>query len=46
MVTPYIIKGGEHSDKRGKVYYNNYFEVSAAKRFYIIENWSTETIKG
>lgn len=46
MEIPYIIKGGKHSDKRGKVYYNNDFDISAAKRFYIIENWSTETIRG
>lgn len=46
MEVPYIIKGGEHADERGKLCYNNDFDLTDVKRIYTIENWSTETIRG
>lgn len=42
----YLIKGGKHSDKRGKLCYNNDFDLSEIKRFYTIENESSETMRG
>ncbi|MEM0519052.1 sugar epimerase [Aequorivita flava] len=46
MEVPYIIKGGQHTDERGQLCYNNDFDLSEVKRIYTIENWSTETIRG
>ncbi len=46
MELPYIIKGGEHTDDRGQLCYNNDFDLSEVKRIYTIENGSTETIRG
>lgn len=46
MEIPYIIKGGQHTDERGQICFNNDFDLSEVKRVYTIENWSTETIRG
>lgn len=37
-MNPELIKGKIHSDKRGKLSYNNEFDASCAKRIYFIEN--------
>jgi len=38
---PTLILGGNHQDKRGILKYNNDFDVTLVKRFYIIENIDT-----
>ena len=35
---PEIIKGGLYSDTRGKLFFNNNFDISVIKRIYFIEN--------
>lgn len=44
--SPKIIKGSKHSDKRGKLLFNNDFNATEVKRIYIIENASSEVIRG
>ena len=46
MEVPKIIKGGQHTDNRGQLCYNNDFDLSEVKRIYTIENQSTEVIRG
>jgi dTDP-4-dehydrorhamnose 3,5-epimerase-like enzyme len=46
MCSPKIIKGNSYTDHRGILYYNNFFNASAIKRMYIIENSSTKTSRG
>lgn len=43
---PKIIKGGSHTDARGTVFYNNNFDALAVKRIYVIENATTDIIRG
>ena len=43
---PKKIKGNRHSDQRGFLFYNNDFDASLIKRFYIIENKTTHFIRG
>lgn len=43
---PNIIKGNCHSDQRGFLFYNNDFNASAIKRIYIIENKTTDFVRG
>jgi dTDP-4-dehydrorhamnose 3,5-epimerase-like enzyme len=43
---PYLISGGVHSDPRGNLYYNNGFNASAIKRFYVVENKNQDLIRG
>ena len=43
---PKIIDGKCHSDHRGLVFYNNDFDASIIKRIYIIENHTTDFIRG
>lgn len=43
---PNIIKGNCHSDQRGFLFYNNDFDASAIKRIYIIENKTTDFVRG
>jgi len=38
---PKLTKGEVYNDERGKLFYNNCFDVSAIKRIYVIENEST-----
>lgn len=40
-----VIPGGNHTDKRGTLTYNNDFNVSDIKRIYTIENDSTKIIR-
>src|SRR5690606_28809821 len=40
------IMGGIAEDHRGSIRFVNEFDMSAVKRFYIIENKDTETIRG
>lgn len=41
-----ITQGGVASDHRGSIRFVNDFDMAAVKRFYIIENKDTETIRG
>ncbi len=43
---PTLISGGNHQDKRGKIKYNNDFDLTLVKRFYIIENMDTVFVRG
>lgn len=43
---PEIQKGGFHSDHRGTLFYNNGFDATAVKRFYVIENNDTFLVRG
>lgn len=43
---PTIILGGRATDHRGTIRFVNDFDMSQVKRFYIIENSDTETIRG
>jgi dTDP-4-dehydrorhamnose 3,5-epimerase-like enzyme len=40
-----VITGGNHTDKRGTLTFNNDFDASDIKRIYTIENESTKTIR-
>ena len=42
---PKIISGGFHSDARGILLYNNSFNASQIKRFYLIENIDTAIVR-
>ena len=46
FMEPNLIKGNCHSDDRGFLFYNNDFDASAIKRIYIIENKTTEFVRG
>ncbi|WP_367913179.1 WxcM-like domain-containing protein [Leadbetterella sp. DM7] len=41
-----ILKGGIASDQRGNIRFVNDFDMSGIKRFYIIKNVDTETVRG
>ena len=43
---PTIIPGGCYSDERGTLLYNNYFDASAIRRVYVIENKDTDFVRG
>ncbi|NCO64830.1 MAG: sugar epimerase [Flavobacteriia bacterium] len=43
---PKITTGNSHTDARGTLFYNNDFDASAVKRMYVIENATTEIIRG
>jgi len=43
---PQLISGGNHSDSRGTLRFNNDFNATDIKRIYTIENNSTEFIRG
>ncbi len=42
---PKLIKGGNHSDNRGSICFNNDFNTENIKRIYTIENKNTEYIR-
>ena len=42
---PKIIKGENHNDSRGILFYNNDFDASAIKRLYVIDNQKTNFIR-
>jgi dTDP-4-dehydrorhamnose 3,5-epimerase-like enzyme len=41
-----LIKGNFHADSRGTLSYNNDFDATAIKRIYVIENKSTDFVRG
>jgi dTDP-4-dehydrorhamnose 3,5-epimerase-like enzyme len=41
-----LILGNRYSDVRGQLFYNNDFDASQVKRIYIIENNSTDFVRG
>ena len=41
-----LILGNRHADARGQLFYNNDFDASQVKRIYIIENNSTDFVRG
>jgi dTDP-4-dehydrorhamnose 3,5-epimerase-like enzyme len=44
-MTADIIPGSCHSDTRGSLFYNNSFDATAIKRFYVIENRDVQFIR-
>lgn len=42
---PYLIEGGIAIDERGQVTFANDFNFKGVKRFYLVENFSTKTIR-
>lgn len=46
MQLPFIIKGDVFKDQRGSLEYNNNFDLSSAKRTYLIQNESVEIERG
>jgi dTDP-4-dehydrorhamnose 3,5-epimerase len=42
---PYIINGGIHTDERGTLLHVNDFDFSGIKRFYQVENSSTQMVR-
>ena len=46
MCLPKIIKGNSFTDQRGILNYNNFFDASAIKRIYTIENSSNKVFRG
>ena len=42
---PKLITGGNHSDDRGTIRFNNAFDASEIKRFYLIENKGTTFVR-
>lgn len=45
-MSPNLINGNCHSDNRGFLFYNNDFDASSIKRIYIIENKTTDLVRG
>lgn len=45
-MTPKLIKGGDFSDKRGILLFNNKFDTSLAKRIYVISNNNVDFVRG
>ncbi|MDP3358428.1 MAG: WxcM-like domain-containing protein [Lutibacter sp.] len=43
---PKIIKGDSHTDARGTLFYNNDFDATTIRRIYVIENATTDIIRG
>ena len=43
---PKIIIGGNHSDTKGTLRFNNSFDSTAIKRIYLIENSETTFVRG
>ena len=43
---PIIIEGHIFSDARGKLFYNNNFDISPIKRMYVIENINPNQLRG
>ncbi len=42
---PTLILGNCHQDKRGRLFYNNDFDMSSIKRMYVIENHSVDFVR-
>ena len=45
-MAPKITEGNSHTDLRGTLFFNNNFDASAVKRIYIIENRTTNFVRG
>lgn len=45
-MTPKITEGNSHTDSRGTLFFNNNFDATAIKRIYVIENRSTNFVRG
>lgn len=45
-MVPKIIMGGSHSDARGALRFNNYFDAIDIKRMYLIENKDATFVRG
>lgn len=43
---PKLLKGNKHIDSRGILFYNSNFDATAVKRIYIIENQTTDFVRG
>lgn len=41
-----LLKGNKHIDSRGTLFYNNDFDATAIKRIYVIENLTTDIVRG
>lgn len=41
-----LLKGNNHVDSRGTLFYNNDFDATAIKRIYVIENQTTDFVRG
>jgi dTDP-4-dehydrorhamnose 3,5-epimerase-like enzyme len=41
-----LLKGNNHADSRGTLFYNNAFDATAIKRIYVIENQTTNLVRG
>ena len=41
-----LLKGNNHVDSRGSLFYNNDFDATAVKRIYVIENQTTDIVRG
>ncbi|WP_160136412.1 WxcM-like domain-containing protein [Chryseobacterium sp. c4a] len=46
MKLPEIFEGGQFSDERGRLIFNNIFDASEVKRLYYLEDIDTESIRG
>ncbi|HEY6143553.1 MAG TPA: WxcM-like domain-containing protein [Flavobacterium sp.] len=44
-MSPEMYKGGTHTDSRGKLFFNNDFDVSEIKRIYVIENENCSIVR-
>ncbi len=44
-MSPNLISGNCHKDKRGHLFYNNDFDLTNIKRMYVIENSSIDIIR-
>ena len=40
-----VIKGGKHTDERGELLFNNSFDLTPVKRFYIIKHPDSEVVR-
>ena len=41
-----LLKGNSYVDVRGTLFYNNDFDATAIKRIYVIENQTTDIVRG
>ena len=41
-----LLKGNNHADSRGTLFYNNDFDATVIKRIYLIENLTTDFVRG
>lgn len=42
---PELIQGGVSTDDRGRVYFANEFDLAGCRRFYLVENFATGTVR-